>query len=139
MTQLTAQLDLPPGVHAPAVARRRLTGVLLGWGFRDEVWLEQAALIVSELVTNAVRHGGGCLSLAAEAHDTRVLLSVADGSSVAPRQRTPDDNGGRGLPVIEALSAQWGVREHQGGKQVWVELAPYRGWLSPHREVRLSA
>ncbi|MEH1056445.1 ATP-binding protein [Micromonospora sp. CPCC 206171] len=127
MSPLTAQLDLPPGVHAPATARRTLIAVLVGWGFRDEVWLEQVALIVSELVTNAVRHGGGCLSLAAEAHDGRVLLSVADGSSVVPRERIPDESGGRGLAVIEALSARWGVRHHQGGKQVWVELTPYRG------------
>lgn len=125
MSQLTLQLDLPLGVHAPATARRTLIAVLVAWGFHDEAWLEQAALIVSELVTNAVRHGGGRLSLAAEAHDGRVLLAVADSSSVAPRQRIPNDSGGRGLTVIEALSARWGVRGHQGGKQVWAELTPY--------------
>ncbi|MEG3635204.1 ATP-binding protein [Micromonospora palythoicola] len=101
--------------------------MLVGLGFRDELWLEQAALIVSGLAANAVRHGGACPSLAAEAHDGRVLLSVADGSAVVPRQHTPDGSGGRGLTIIEALSAGWGVRDHHGGIQVWVELTPYAG------------
>jgi anti-sigma regulatory factor (Ser/Thr protein kinase) len=104
--------------------------VLFGWGFRDEVWLETAAVLVSELVTNAVRHGGGCVEFTVEAHDGRVVLCVADGSSVVPRHRDPDDAGGRGLAVIEALSAGWGVKDHQGGKQVWIELEPYPGPLA---------
>lgn len=127
MSELTAQLDLPLGVDAPAAARRAVGAVLFGWGFRDEVWLDTAAVLVSELVTNAVRHGGGAVEFTVEAHDGRVLLCVADGSSVVPRRRDPDDTGGRGLAVIEALAARWGVRDHQGGKQVWIELDPHPG------------
>ncbi|TDC34968.1 ATP-binding protein [Micromonospora sp. KC213] len=127
MSELTAQLDLPLGVDAPAAARHAISAVLFGWGFRDEGWLAQTAVVVSELVTNAVRHGEGCVAFTIEAHEGRVVLCVADGSSVVPRRREADGTGGRGLAVIEALSARWGVRDHQGGKQVWVELEPYPG------------
>jgi anti-sigma regulatory factor (Ser/Thr protein kinase) len=104
-----------------------VNAVLFGWGFRDEVWLDDAAVIVSELVTNAVCHGAGCVSFSVQSHEERVVLCVADGSSVVPRRREPDGTGGRGLVMIEALSTGWGVRDHQGGKQVWVELRRYPG------------
>ncbi|GAB1688301.1 ATP-binding protein [Krasilnikovia sp. M28-CT-15] len=129
MSELTAHLDLPLDVEAPAAARRAVTAVLGSWGFHDPVWLETAAIVVSELVTNAVRHGGGAVALAVEAHDERVVLCVADGSSVVPRHREPGGDGGRGLAVIEALAARWDVRDHQGGKQVLVQLEPYPGPL----------
>lgn len=127
MSELTAQLDLPLGPLAPAAARRAVTAVLTGWGFRDEEWLESAAIVVSELVTNAVRHGGGAIAVTVEAHEGRVVLCAADGSSVVPRRRDADEAGGRGLAVIEALSAGWGVRDYQGGKQVWIQLPPHPG------------
>src|SRR5581483_1936210 len=124
MSELSAYLDLPLGVHAPGHARRAVTAVLHGWGFHDPTWLGHAALVLSELVSNAVRHGGGCVELRVQAHEGRVRLSVADGSSVVPRRREPDDAGGRGSAVIEALSTGWGGQDHEGGKRVWVELPP---------------
>ncbi|MBG0561048.1 ATP-binding protein [Actinoplanes aureus] len=127
MSALTAQLDVPLSREAPAAARHAVTAVLAGWGFRDTDWLDAAAVVVSELVTNAVRHGGGCLALRLEAHDERVVVSVADGSSVVPRRRDPDGVGGRGIALIEALSAGWTVQNHQGGKRVLVELVPCPG------------
>jgi anti-sigma regulatory factor (Ser/Thr protein kinase) len=127
MSELTAHLDVPLGPHAPGTARRAVTAVLAGWGFHDDCWLDSAAVVVSELVTNAVRHGGGCVELRVECHERRVTLSVADGSSVVPRRRDPDDQGGRGLALIEAMAAGWGVQDHQGGKRVWVELDPCPG------------
>src|SRR5689334_24085639 len=120
MSELTAHLDLPLGVDAPAAARRAVTAVLDSWGFHDPEWLEAGAIVVSELVTNAVRHGGGAVAFTVEAHDERVMLCVADGSSVVPHRREPDGSGGRGVAVIEALAAGWDVRDHQGGKQVRV-------------------
>jgi anti-sigma regulatory factor (Ser/Thr protein kinase) len=132
MSELTAHLDLPLGMDATAAARRAVTAVLGGWGFCDPVWLEAAAIVVSELVTNAVRHGGGAVAFTVEAHDERVMLRVADGSSVVPRRREPDGSGGRGLAVIEALAAGWDVRDYQGGKQLSVQLQPYPGPLPRH-------
>ena len=122
MSELTAHIDMPLGVHAPRSARAAVSAVLSGWGYRDDGWLELAAVVVSELVTNAVRHGGGCIGLDIEAHAGRVIIAVADGSSVVPRRRDPDQAGGRGLALIEGMSARWGVHDHEGGKRVWVQL-----------------
>ncbi|MEV6349324.1 ATP-binding protein [Actinoplanes sp. NPDC051851] len=128
MSALTAHLDVPLDRGAPGAARRAVVAVLTGWGFRDADWLDAAAVVVSELVTNAVRHGGGCVALHVEAHDERVVVSVADGSSVVPRRRPPDEVGGRGIELIEALSAGWSVHNHEGGKQVRVQLLSCPGF-----------
>jgi anti-sigma regulatory factor (Ser/Thr protein kinase) len=129
MSEFTAHLDVPLDRGAPAAARRAVTAVLAGWGFRDDDWLDGTAVVVSELVTNAVRHGGGCVALHLEAHGGRVVVSVADESPVAPRRRAPDEVGGRGLALIEAMAAGWTVENHQGGKRVRVELFPCPGAL----------
>ncbi|GAA4602001.1 anti-sigma regulatory factor (Ser/Thr protein kinase) [Actinoplanes octamycinicus] len=127
MSVLTAYLDVPLSHGAPGAARRAVVAVLTGWGFPDPDWLDSAAVVVSELVTNAVRHGGGCVALQVESHDGRVVVSVADGSSVVPRRRDPDDVGGRGIALIEALAEDWTVHNHEGGKQVRVTLLPCPG------------
>jgi anti-sigma regulatory factor (Ser/Thr protein kinase) len=124
MSALTAHLDVPLHHRAPGAARRAVVALLGGWGYRDRGWLDAAAVVVSELVTNAVRYGGGCVALQVEAHGDEVVVSVADGSSVVPRRRDPDDVGGRGIALIEALAADWTVRDHEGGKQVRVTLHP---------------
>jgi anti-sigma regulatory factor (Ser/Thr protein kinase) len=124
MSELTARFDLPLGLAAPAAARRAVRSMLTGWGFRDTLWLDEVCIVVSELVANAVRHGGGCVSLDLQAHDGQVVIGVADGSAVVPRRRDPSDDGGLGLGIIEALAARWGVRDHEGGKRVWVQLSP---------------
>ncbi|MFC7533754.1 ATP-binding protein [Actinoplanes sp. GCM10030250] len=127
MSALTAHLDVPLDRRAPATARRAVTAVLAGWGFLDPDWLDVAAVVVSELVTNAVRHGGGCLALHVEAHDGQVVVWVADRSPAMPRRRDPDGMGGRGIALIEAMSLGWSVHDHQGGKRVRVDLLPCPG------------
>ena len=122
MATLNAALDLPLGEHAPRAARRALHAVLESWGFTDREWRSGAAIVVSELVTNAVVHGGGCVELRVEAHERQVRISVADGSAVIPRRRDPDRRGGRGLALIEAVADRWWIEEHDGGKRVWAEL-----------------
>jgi anti-sigma regulatory factor (Ser/Thr protein kinase) len=123
MSELTARFDLPPTVHAPGLARRAVAVVLGGWGYTDERWLGNTEIVVSELVTNAVRHAGGALVLRMAARDGHVVVSVADGSATYPRRREPDHTGGRGLGLVEALSIRWGTQDHQGGKLVWAQLA----------------
>jgi anti-sigma regulatory factor (Ser/Thr protein kinase) len=126
MSELTAHVDLPLNETASAVARRSVQTTLFAWGFDDPAWLDAATLVVSELVGNAVRHGGGCLALELHAHEEHVTISAADGSAVIPSRRDdPDGDGGRGLAIIEALSQRWGVEDHHGGKRVWVLLAPH--------------
>jgi anti-sigma regulatory factor (Ser/Thr protein kinase) len=124
MSTLTAHLDVPLHDGAPGAARRAVVALLGGWGFQDPAWLDVAAVVVSELVTNAVRHGGGCVALTVEAHEERVVIAVADSSPMRPRRRDPDDVGGRGIALIEALAEAWTVCNHEGGKQVRVLLAP---------------
>jgi anti-sigma regulatory factor (Ser/Thr protein kinase) len=123
--ELSARFDLPAGAEAPLVARHAVASTLRGWGFRDEDWVYAARIVVTELVNNAVIHGGGCLSLELIAHDSDITIAAADCSALVPRRREADGAGGRGLLLIEALSAQWGVHDHGGGKRVWARLPPY--------------
>lgn len=122
MADLTAHIDLPLGEEAPRAARHALRPILQGWGLADEDFLDAAAIVVGELVANAVRHGGGCLELQLSLHNGQVTVSAADGSAVVPRRREADIDGGRGIAMIEALSHSWGVENHNGGKRVWVRL-----------------
>ncbi|WP_203779605.1 ATP-binding protein [Actinoplanes philippinensis] len=130
MSSVTAHFDLPLDGSAPGWARSAVTAVLGGWGLRDPAWLDDAAVVVSELVTNAVRHGGGQIVVDVEAYGRQVIVSVADGSSVVPRPREPDGTGGLGLRIIESLTTRWYVQSYQGGKRVRAELP-----LSPGRGV----
>jgi anti-sigma regulatory factor (Ser/Thr protein kinase) len=127
MADLSAHIDLPLGEDAARVARHAVRPILEGWGFTHEDLLDAAAIVVSELVTNAVRHGSGCLELTLSAHDGQVTVSAADGSAVVPRRREAGIGGGRGIALIEALSQSWGVQDFDGGKKVFVVLAPYLG------------
>lgn len=127
MSTLTAHFDLPLDEAAPGWARGVVSSVLGGWGLRDPEWGDAAMAVVSELVTNAVRHGGGQIVLDLEAHGPQVTISVADGSSVVPTPRPPDGSGGLGLRIIEALTTRWYVLSHEGGKKVRAELRPCPG------------
>ena len=124
MSELRAVLDLPLGQHAATDARHAVEAVLRSWDLSSPAWLFDAVLVVSELVTNAIRHAGGCLELRLTAHDRQVTISVADGTSVIPRRRASDTAGGRGLTLIEAAAQEWGVEDHHGGKRVWVRMPP---------------
>jgi len=131
MADLNARFDLPFGTGAPRAARNALLSMLQGWGFGNEDWLAIAEVVVSELVTNAVQHGGGCLSLEAQAHDGVVILTVADGSAVIPERPIQDrmllKEGGRGIAIIEALGCEWGMHDHEDGKRVWGRLPTHPG------------
>jgi anti-sigma regulatory factor (Ser/Thr protein kinase) len=126
MSGLTAHLDVPLDGRAPRAARAAMRAVLSAWHFTDRGWLAAAEVVLSELVTNAVKHGGGCLEVQVVAHDRDVTVSVADGSAVVPRRRDTGDGGegGRGVVLIEALTRRWGVEDHEGGKRVWALLPP---------------
>jgi anti-sigma regulatory factor (Ser/Thr protein kinase) len=126
MSQRHVRFEVATGVQAPRDARHRIADCLRSWGFADTGWLDAVGVVVSELVTNAVQHGnGGAITVELSAGAGPVLLSVADDSDVLPRPREPDDRGGRGLTLIEALSSRWQVRDRDGGKCVQVELRPY--------------
>jgi anti-sigma regulatory factor (Ser/Thr protein kinase) len=115
--------DIPRDPRAPSTARRMVDE--LG-DVVDPACAEQAWLLLSEVVSNAVRHGEG-------AH-VRVLLDAVQGGELRcevvdeghgfvpkARDKPSTDVGGWGLHLVETLSRRWGVRE--GSTHVWLELA----------------
>jgi anti-sigma regulatory factor (Ser/Thr protein kinase) len=112
-------------VQAPAAARRIVSSVLSEWELTDLG--DDARLVVSELVSNAVRHASGPQQLQLEVArlgTDGVRIALADGSSVKPIIRELDDRAtsGRGLRIVQSLAADWGTEDHPGGKRVWVDL-----------------
>jgi anti-sigma regulatory factor (Ser/Thr protein kinase) len=91
----------------------------------DEPTMMDATLIVSELVTNALRHGEGSTVLRATLSPTEVQLSVTDSGDGEPRMLPPDPDriGGLGLIVVDRIAAEWGVAPFPNGKTVWALLA----------------
>jgi anti-sigma regulatory factor (Ser/Thr protein kinase) len=116
--ELTHRLPRQPGCGAHA--RRQLEADL---GARlSPAALETAKLVVTELVTNAYLHGRGAIQLKARLDSDRLRLEVVDegsGQAVKIRER-PDDNGGRGLRIIDQLALAWGA--YEGTTHVWVHL-----------------
>ena len=93
-------------------------------------------LVVSELVTNAVRHAHTNIDVMLEEQPFCVVLTVHDRARAAPVMRMPstDENGGRGLMIVRGASLGWGVDlDPQGGKSVWVMFAlrppAFEDWL----------
>ncbi|MFJ9711458.1 PAS domain-containing protein [Streptomyces sp. NPDC101234] len=120
-----ASWTLPSDQTAARSARCMAARQLDEWDLGD---LEDATkLIVSELVTNAVRHGNGRITLRLIRHQV-LTCEVFDTSACSPRPRsarTSDENG-RGLFLVAQVSRRWGFRSVAGGKVVWAEeeLAP---------------
>jgi anti-sigma regulatory factor (Ser/Thr protein kinase) len=112
--------------RSPSAARnfaKSALAELLGRPAPDPL-CEDLELIVSELVTNAVRAGSGTIGVSIAIDDDRVVARVSDEASGWPEPRDADiyDTGGRGLPLVSAISASWGVRLSPNGKVVWAEL-----------------
>ncbi|NHC15024.1 ATP-binding protein [Motilibacter deserti] len=126
MSTLNLSLDLPLRHDASALARRCLVDTLRAWGFADEDWLHDAALLVTELVSNAVRHGGSEVTLDVQANGGHVVVAVVDGSDVLPVAGSGDEQseGGRGIRIVESLTQSWGIEQRHGGKRVWAVLQP---------------
>ncbi|MEU6776080.1 SpoIIE family protein phosphatase [Streptomyces sp. NPDC046759] len=107
-------------------ARRFTRRTLRTWGVSPDT-LETALLVVSELVTNALVHTGGQVRLDLSLVNHRLRLAVADASPRSPVKPTSigwEATGGRGILLVEAVSAAWGTLPVSGGKQVWADLVP---------------
>ncbi|WP_406347257.1 SpoIIE family protein phosphatase [Streptomyces sp. NBC_00648] len=114
----------PEGLAESRVALRR---ALEDWGFGELV--DDVELAAGELLGNVLLHteGGAVLTLEVLPEPVRrVRLWVKDRSSVRPRRRTPGEaaTSGRGLMLIEAVSARWGIEPRGDGKAVWCEFVP---------------
>jgi anti-sigma regulatory factor (Ser/Thr protein kinase) len=111
---------------APAsvpLARHRVVDLLRtnGW---DDRHVAEAALMTTELATNAVEHAHTPYTVAVQITDEMVRIDVHDGSTARPVVGAGDDasaSGGRGLAFVAALSARWGCDVWGGGKSVWFE------------------
>lgn len=116
---------LQPHAESPRRARE-LVGDALDSRV-DKETREDAAVVVSELVTNAVIHAGTTVAVRIHLLDAGgVRLEVADSRSwpPVPRQLVPDSVGGRGLVLVQALADSWGVDATPDGKVVWAEIEP---------------
>ncbi|MEU2596622.1 SpoIIE family protein phosphatase [Streptomyces hirsutus] len=108
-------------------ARRFTRRTLRSWGVSGD--LDTALLVVSELVTNALVHTEGQVRLDLTLVGDRLRLAVADTSPRSPAKPNSigwEATGGRGILLVEALSAAWGTLPVSGGKQVWAELGTHR-------------
>ncbi|MEU0304003.1 SpoIIE family protein phosphatase [Streptomyces sp. NPDC006175] len=113
---------LPRELRSVARARELARTQLISWGLDDLV--DTTELLVSELVTNALRYGEGEIRLRL-LRDRTLVCEVWDAGLVQPRRRRArdTDEGGRGLQLVGLLSAAWGSRRTPRGKTVWFELA----------------
>ncbi len=117
-----ASRSFDASARAPGAARSFLTEVLRSWG--RERLTDDAVLVVSELTSNAVFHARSQVTVTVTARPGSIRLSVRDDDPTAPVLQAPGptDAGGRGLLLVAALSARWGVDELPSGKVVWAEL-----------------
>ena len=113
--------QLPPDPAAVARARKMAGEQLAEWGLTEAEFATE--LIVSELVTNALRYGGAPIELRL-IRDSTLICEVSDGSSTAPHLRRARvfDEGGRGLLLVAQLAERWGSRQTATGKTIWAEL-----------------
>lgn len=119
-SQLQASIALAPHPTSSFAARNFVGGTLQGWGRGDLV--EDAVLLTSEVVTNAIVHAGTDLIVSVRLDGARARVAVRDDDATVPSKRQPSLDGGRGLSLVEALAGSWGTFRFGDGKAVWFEL-----------------
>lgn len=121
-TAHVATLDLAADPTVVAEARDLTTRQLTAWGMEEAAFTTE--LVVSELVTNAIRYARAPIRLRL-IRDRSLICEVSDGSSTSPhlRRARTSDEGGRGLFIVAHLTEHWGTRYTPGGKTIWAEQA----------------
>ncbi|UXY22555.1 ATP-binding protein [Streptomyces cynarae] len=129
----TGVFDLPAVPAAVGLARTSVRRLLGRWGTGD-CTTDNAVLVTSELVTNAVKHSAGdriVCRILTDGHRLRIEVEDENRGGTLPTRRRPgpDDQGGRGLMLVGMLSGDWGVRDAPdgSGRIVWADLAPEPG------------
>ncbi|HTU84593.1 MAG TPA: ATP-binding protein [Solirubrobacteraceae bacterium] len=128
---MTTTRSFPHEPQSVPAARRFATSVLSGSSAET---LEAVELMVSELATNCIRHtdSGFDLTITRSGDDIRVEASDHAGGTPTMRSPKPTDPSGRGLKIIDMLSARWGVRaDGTRGKTVWFTIADTAPAASP--------
>lgn len=99
--------------------------VLADWHLGPSRFADDVQLAVAELLTNAVRHAGGALTLDLAQHGSRLRIAVTDPSPGAvprPGRLPPERIGGYGLVIVEGVAQRWGAVPADSGKTVWADL-----------------
>ncbi|MEV7416975.1 SpoIIE family protein phosphatase [Streptomyces sp. NPDC089919] len=118
-----AEWEVPDELSAVGEIRNDAVRRLEAWGLPELVF--PAELILSELITNALRYGSAPVRVRL-LNDQGLTCEVWDGSSTAPHLRyaATTDEGGRGLFLVARMSSRWGTRYTREGKVIWALLAP---------------
>jgi anti-sigma regulatory factor (Ser/Thr protein kinase) len=114
---------LPADLRSPGLARRLVRQALEDWCEDDLV--DDIALCVSELVTNAVVHAGSAPRVLVHVRPAVIHIEISDDSESLPVMRGagPEDTSGRGMAILGTLSERWGsYRRSGGGKTVWFDV-----------------
>lgn len=118
-----ASTRLPPHPASTRAARAFVAEHLRAWQLEPAI--DDATLLVSELVTNAILHGRSPIDLVVRKVKTAVRVEVYDEGSATAQPLYPegDEFAGRGLGLVQAVAARWGVEDADIGKTVWFEIA----------------
>ncbi|MGW4892360.1 SpoIIE family protein phosphatase [Kitasatospora sp. NPDC004240] len=115
-----AEWEVPQDPAAVGPVRRAVAERLERWGLEETAFATE--LILSELVTNAIRYGGGPIRVRL-LRDRALICEVSDGSSTSPHLKyaATTDEGGRGLFLVAQFAERWGTRYTASGKVIWTE------------------
>jgi anti-sigma regulatory factor (Ser/Thr protein kinase) len=120
------EVTLPDGPEGASSARRAMAHAAELWRLDREL-TETALLLVSELATNAIRHGTPPVRLSLRLERNRLRVEVTDSSPALPEltNAEPDQTSGRGLQIVQQLAGAWGATSspRRLGKTVWFELS----------------
>lgn len=119
----SAELDLPQDLASVRKARSLVRSTLATWDL--EHLHDEACLVVSELATNALNHAQSSFCVRLRLNPTTVRIEVGDGGrgTPEPQPHSATREGGRGMLLVAAMSASWGIDRSEEGKVVWAELA----------------
>ncbi|MEV5873671.1 SpoIIE family protein phosphatase [Streptomyces sp. NPDC052101] len=128
-----ATWEVPSDPAAVAPVRSACARTLDAWGLEDIGYATE--LILSELITNAIRYGSPPVRVRL-LYDRRLICEVSDGSSTSPHMRRAalTDEGGRGLFLVGQFAERWGTRYLARGKVIWTEQALHDGKREPGPE-----